>query len=32
MEGEDYVFMDMGTYETRLTADQIGDSRLSERG
>ena len=28
MEGEDYVFMDMGTYEeTRLTADQIGESR-----
>ena len=28
MEGEDYVFMDMGTYEeTRLTAKQIGDQR-----
>ena len=28
MEGEDYVFMDMSTYEeTRLTAQQIGDSR-----
>ena len=28
MEGEDYVFMDMGTYEeTRLSAEQIGDSR-----
>ena len=28
MEGDDYVFMDMGSYEeTRLTAKQIGDSR-----
>ncbi len=28
MEGEDYVFMDMATYEeTRLSADQIGESR-----
>ena len=28
MEADDYVFMDMGTYEeTRLTAKQIGDSR-----
>ena len=28
MEGEDYVFMDMSSYEeTRLTAQQIGDSR-----
>ena len=28
MEGEDYVFMDMSTYEeTRLSADQIGESR-----
>jgi len=28
MEGDDYVFMDMGTYEeTRLTAPQIGDQR-----
>ena len=28
MEGDDYVFMDMGTYEeTRLTADQIGSQR-----
>ena len=28
MEGEDYVFMDMASYEeTRLTADQIGESR-----
>jgi elongation factor P len=28
MEGEDYVFMDMGTYEeTRLTADDIGAQR-----
>jgi elongation factor P len=28
MEGEDYVFMDMATYEeTRLTAKQIGDQR-----
>ena len=28
MEGDDYVFMDMGTFEeTRLTAKQIGDSR-----
>lgn len=28
MEGDDYVFMDMGTYEeTRLKADQIGSQR-----
>ncbi|MCP9828349.1 MULTISPECIES: elongation factor P [unclassified Synechococcus] len=28
MEGDDYVFMDMGSYEeTRLTANQIGDGR-----
>ncbi|MFN9056383.1 MAG: elongation factor P, partial [Cyanobacteriota bacterium] len=28
MEGDDYVFMDMGTYEeTRLTADDIGAQR-----
>ena len=28
VEGDDYVFMDMSTYEeTRLTAKQIGDSR-----
>ena len=28
MEGEDYVFMDMANYEeTRLSADQIGESR-----
>ena len=28
MEGEDFVFMDMATYEeTRLTAKQIGDGR-----
>ena len=28
MEGDDYVFMDMGSYEeTRLTAKQIGESR-----
>ena len=28
MEGEDFVFMDMSTYEeTRLTAKQIGDGR-----
>lgn len=28
MEGEDYVFMDMATYEeTRLSANQIGESR-----
>ncbi|MFM7236541.1 MAG: elongation factor P [Cyanobium sp.] len=28
MEGDSYVFMDMGTYEeTRLTADQIGSQR-----
>jgi elongation factor P len=28
MEGDDYIFMDMGSYEeTRLTAAQIGDQR-----